>query len=53
MSAHQATLDYVNQPLQAGAAGERNRFAEDQGCLNHQWLRLQQKLHNQVRTDLL
>lgn len=55
MSAHQATLDYVNQPLQTcgtedGQRGryEHNQFAEDQGDLNHQWLSLQETLNTQV-----
>lgn len=56
MSAHQATLDYVNQPLEirSGEGGhrgryERNRYAEEQGRLHHRWLSLQQTLDSQVR----
>nr|XP_020467231.1 nesprin-2-like [Monopterus albus] len=55
-SAHQATLDYVNQSLWACSTEDdhrerykHNQFAEDQGCLNHQWLRLQETLNSQVR----
>ncbi|XP_028994248.1 nesprin-2-like isoform X3 [Betta splendens] len=54
MTAHQATLDYVKQPLQACGSDrskcwEHNRFSEDQGCLNHQWLSLQEKLRRQIQ----
>lgn len=59
MSAHQATLDYVNQPFQVCGSEEgqmerykHNRFAEDQGCLNHRWLTLQENLNSQVRKQL-
>lgn len=58
MLAHQATLDYVNQPLQTcsteeGQRGrcEHNQFAEEQGRLNHQWLSLQETLNSQVRNQ--
>lgn len=56
MSAHQATLVYVNQLLELrstedGHRGryEHNQYAEEQGRLNHQWLSLQQTLNSQVR----
>lgn len=56
MSAHQATLDYVSQPLETCSTevGQRRRyehkqFAEEQGRLNHQWLSLQEMLNSQVR----
>lgn len=57
MSAHQATLDYVNQQLQTcsteggqrGPSYECNQLAEQQGRLHHQWLRLQAALPSQVR----
>lgn len=59
MSAHQATLDYVNQPLKdcGTEEGQRerykhNQFAEDQGCLNHQWLSLQGNLLSQVSKQM-
>lgn len=55
MSAHQATLDYVNQPLQPcsiddGQRGryEHNQFAEEQSRLNYQWLSLQETLNSEV-----
>lgn len=56
MLAHQASLDYVNQPLQTCSTDEGHRgryehkqFAEEQGRLNHQWLSLQETLNSQVR----
>lgn len=56
MLAHQASLDYVNQPLQTcstdeGQRGryEHNQFAEEQGRLNYQWLSLKESLNSQVR----
>ncbi|XP_029982223.1 LOW QUALITY PROTEIN: nesprin-2-like [Sphaeramia orbicularis] len=56
MAAHQATLDYVNQPFQTCSTtdGHRgrynhNRFAEEQGELNHQWLCLQEHLSSQIQ----
>ncbi|KAI3367261.1 hypothetical protein L3Q82_008148 [Scortum barcoo] len=56
MSAHQASLDFVNQPFQTcspdeGQRGryEHNQFAEEQGRLNHQWLSLQETLNSQVQ----
>ncbi|XP_047197742.1 nesprin-2-like isoform X2 [Hippoglossus stenolepis] len=56
LSAHQATLDLVNQPSQTcstegGQTGryDQNQFAEDQGRLNHQWLRLQGTLNSQIQ----
>lgn len=56
MSAHQATLDYVNQLLEIRSTEdghrwryEHNRYAEEQGRLNHRWLSLQQTLNSQVR----
>lgn len=59
MSAHWATLEYATQPLQACSTeqgpAERSahkRFAEDQGCLSHQWLSLQEKLRSQVRRPM-
>lgn len=55
MSAHQATVDYVNQILptcstEEGHRGrcEENQFAEKQGSLNHEWLSLQEALNSQV-----
>lgn len=55
MSAHQATVDFVNQTLQTcsteeGHRGrcEENQFAERQGRLNHEWLSLQEALNSQV-----
>ncbi|KAK2826776.1 hypothetical protein Q5P01_020990 [Channa striata] len=55
MSAHQATLDYVNQPLQSCWAEDgqselykHNQFAEEQGCLMRQWLTLQETLSSQI-----
>ncbi|XP_034530155.1 nesprin-2-like [Notolabrus celidotus] len=55
MSAHQATLDFVNPPLQTrsteeGQQGryEHNQFADEQGCLNHRWLSLQETLNSQI-----
>lgn len=57
MSAHQATLDYVNQNLQTcsteevlGRRYKHNCFAEEQGSVNHEWLRLQAALDSQVKT---
>ncbi|KAK9534167.1 hypothetical protein VZT92_009231 [Zoarces viviparus] len=56
MSAHQATLDYVSQPLQTCSTEdgqrrrrEHNQFAEEQGQLSHQWLSLQETLNSQLR----
>ncbi|KAM6917369.1 nesprin-2-like [Lycodopsis pacificus] len=56
MSAHQATLDYVSQPLQTCSTedGQRRRrehnlFAEEQGQLSQQWLRLQETLNSQLQ----
>ncbi|XP_028420864.1 nesprin-2 isoform X2 [Perca flavescens] len=56
MSAHQATLDYVSQPLQTCSTeeGQRRRYehmhcAEDQGRFQHQWLSLQQTLNSQMQ----
>ncbi|XP_032382889.1 nesprin-2 isoform X2 [Etheostoma spectabile] len=56
MSAHQATLDYVSQPLQTCSTeeGQRRRHehmqcAEEQGRLLHQWLSLQQTLNSQMQ----
>nr|XP_029131758.1 nesprin-2 [Labrus bergylta] len=55
MSAHQATLDFVNPPLQTciTEAGQRgryvhNQFADEQGRLNHQWLSLKETLNSQI-----
>ncbi|XP_041668046.1 nesprin-2-like isoform X2 [Cheilinus undulatus] len=55
MSAHQATLDFVNPPLQTccaeeGQSGryEHNQFADEQGRLNHQWLSLQETLNSEI-----
>lgn len=55
MSAHQTTLDYVNQILQTCSTEggqerryEHNQFAEQQGRVNHQWLCLQEALNSQV-----
>lgn len=60
MSAHQATLDYVNQILQPGSTEEGlwrryelNRFAEEQGSVNHKWLSLQEALNSLVGTLIL
>lgn len=60
MSAHQATLDYVNLPLQSCSAEQghverykHNQFAEDQGCFNHRWLGLQENLSSQVTQGFL
>lgn len=57
MSAHQATLDYVCQPLHTCSTEEEQRgryehtqFAEEQGRVTHQWLSLQETLSSQVRT---
>lgn len=57
MSARQATLDFVNQQLLTCSTEESqwgryedNQFAEEQGCLNHQWLSLQETLNSQVQT---
>jgi len=54
-SAHQATLDYVNQPLQTCSTDddqrgryEYNQYAEEEGRLNDQWLYLQKNLDAQV-----
>ncbi|CAB1456444.1 unnamed protein product [Pleuronectes platessa] len=56
LSAHQATLDLVNQPSQtysteSGQMGryDHNQFAEDQGRLNHQWLCFQESLNSQIQ----
>ena len=56
MSAHQATLDYVHQPLHTCSTEEEQRrryehtqFAEEQGRVTHQWLSLQETLSSQVR----
>ncbi|XP_063764618.1 nesprin-2-like isoform X1 [Eleginops maclovinus] len=56
ISAHQATLDFVSQPLQTcsseeGQKGryEHSQFAEEQGRLNHQWLSLQEALQSQIQ----
>ncbi|XP_053290730.1 nesprin-2 [Pleuronectes platessa] len=56
LSAHQATLDLVNQPSQtysteSGQMGryDHNQFAEDQGRLNHQWLVFQETLNAQIQ----
>lgn len=55
MSAHQATLDYVRQPLHTCSTEEEQRgryehtqFAEEQGRVTHQWLSLQETLSSQV-----
>lgn len=59
MSAHQATLDYINQVPQTCSTQEgrerryeHNRFAEQQGSVNHQWLSLQEALNTQVEFSL-
>eukprot|EP00064_Thunnus_orientalis_P020450 superscaffoldBa00005630_g20585 len=56
MSSHQATLDYVNQPLQTCGTDddqrgryEHNQFAEEQRRLNHQWLSLQETLNSEIQ----
>ncbi|XP_076002837.1 nesprin-2-like isoform X2 [Genypterus blacodes] len=56
MSAHQATLDYINQPLQTSVTQEsmrgryeHNNFAEEQGHLNQRWLSLQETLNCQTQ----
>ncbi|XP_068574256.1 nesprin-2-like isoform X2 [Cebidichthys violaceus] len=56
MSAHQATLDYVSQPLLACSTEdgqrrrrEHNQFAERQGQLSRQWLSLQETLNSQLQ----
>lgn len=55
MSAHQATLDYINQIVQTcsteegrGRRYKHNQFAEAQGSVNYEWLRLQEALNFQV-----
>lgn len=55
MSAHQATLDYVNQILQTFSTEEghwrrykHNQFAELQGSVNYEWLCLEEALNSQV-----
>lgn len=55
MCAHQITVDYVNQPLQSNSTEkdhrlryEQNQYADEQGCLNHQWLSLQEKINSKV-----
>lgn len=57
MSAHQATLDYVNQPVLQTCSipdGQRGHyeyihFAEEQGFVSHRWLSLQGNLNSLVR----
>ncbi|XP_031728981.1 nesprin-2-like isoform X3 [Anarrhichthys ocellatus] len=56
MLAHQATLDYVSQPLQTCSTEdgqrrrrEHNQFAEEQGQLSHHWLSLQETLNSQLQ----
>lgn len=56
MSAHQATLDYVRQPLHTCSTQEEQRgryehtqFAEEQGRVTHQWLSLQETLSSQIQ----
>uniref|UniRef100_A0AAQ4PDU7 Uncharacterized protein n=1 Tax=Gasterosteus aculeatus aculeatus TaxID=481459 RepID=A0AAQ4PDU7_GASAC len=55
MTAHRATLDYLSRPLHTcgtedGQRGrqEHNQFAEEQGRLNHRWLRLLETLDCQL-----
>lgn len=57
MEAHQATLDFINQPLQTSNITEdhrgrcdRNVFSEEQGRLNHQWLSLKHELISQINS---
>ncbi|KAK7884451.1 hypothetical protein WMY93_027574 [Mugilogobius chulae] len=54
-AAHQATVDFINQPLQTCSVAddhegrcERNLFAEAQGRLNHGWTSLQHRLRSQL-----
>lgn len=55
MAAHQGTLDYVNQLLPTCSTEEghwrryeHNQFAEQQGIVTYEWLRLQEALNSQV-----
>lgn len=55
MRAHQITMDYVNQPLRSCSTEkdhrwryEQTRYAEQQGCLGHLWLSLQEELNSEV-----
>ncbi|XP_075304834.1 nesprin-2-like isoform X3 [Odontesthes bonariensis] len=55
-SAHQATLDYVNQPLQTCSTEddqrgryEYNQYAEEEGRLNDRWLYFQKNLDAQIQ----
>ncbi|CAG5866901.1 unnamed protein product [Menidia menidia] len=52
-SAHQATVDYINQPLKSYTTGnsrhENNQYAEEQGRLNYQWQYFEKNLETQIQ----